>query len=437
MNVNLEKLENNLFKLSIEIDAEVASQEYNKACKKLGENLTVPGFRKGKTPRPMIEKHVGIDRIKQKALDSILPGIFADVISEHQLDLVTEPVVENYEFELGKPVSLTAKIEVKPEVDLPKYKGQTVEVPEYKASENAVESELDSIRNRFARMEQVIDRPTESDDVVFIDFDGTVDGEPLKGGSGKNQQLDLANSHFIPGFAEQLVGKNIGDEFAIKVTFPEDYSEKSIAGKEVEFTVKINEIKKKILPELNDEFAQKIGPFQTVDDLKNDLAKYIEQSRENENRLRAEKAIVDKVVDETKLDIPDTMINREAKYLMEEVENRFKSQGMSWEQVIEQQGHENIWNNLREEATKRVKTSLVLGAIANEEKITLTDEDFAEKVRELANAYKTDEKKVYEQMAQNPSIAQGLSQQIMSQKIINYLLENNEVKYIEDTSQEK
>ncbi len=434
MNANLEKLENNLFKLSVEIDADVASQEYNKACKKMGENLSIPGFRKGKTPRPIIEKHLGTDRIKQRALDAMLPAIFADVISEHQLDLVTEPVVETYEFELGKPVSLTAKIEVKPEVELSGYKGQTIEVPEYKLDESAVEKELESIRGKFATMEQVIDRPTEPEDIVFIDFYGKMEGEPIKGGAGKNHQLDLANSHFIAGFAEQLAGKNIGDEFKIRVTFPQDYSDKAIAGKEAEFDIKINEIKKKVFPEINDEFAQKIGPFQTVEDLKKDLAQYIEQARDHENRSRAEKAIVDKVVNESKLDIPDTMINREAKYLMEEVENRFKNQGVSWEQVIEQQGQESIWNNLREEATKRVKTSLVLGSIAKQENITLSEEDFAAMVRDLTQSYNTSESKIYEQMTQNPSLAQGLSQQIMSQKIINYLLENNEVKYIEDTS---
>ena len=435
MNTNLEKLDNNLFKFNVELAADVASHEYNKACKNFGKNLNVPGFRKGKAPRPIIEKQIGSDRIKQKVLDAILPGIFADVISKNQLELITEPMIESYEFELGKPVSLIAKIEVKPEIKLPNYKGLTVEVPEQKADESAVEKEVEDLRVRFAKLEQIIDRPAEADDITFIDFNGTINGESLKGGSGKNQQLDLANSQFIQGFAEQLVGKNIGEEFTIKVTFPEDYGDKNIAGKEAEFTIKINEIKKKILPELNDEFAQKLGPFQTVDDLKNDLKSYIEKAREKENDVRAEKAIIDKVVNETGLDIPDTMINREAKYLMEDIENRFKNQGMSWEQVIEQQGQENIWNNLREEAAKRVKTSLVLGAIAKAESISLTEEDFAVKVKELAATYNTDEPKIYEQMTQNPSIAQGLSQQIISQKIINYLLENNEVKYIEEKSE--
>jgi len=432
MNTNLEKLEKNLFKLNIEIDAEVASLEYNKACKKMGENLNVPGFRKGKTPRNIIEKHLGPDRIKQRALDTILPGIFADVISEHQLDLVTEPVIDTYEFELGKSVTLTAKIEVKPEVELASYKEQTVEVLEYKAEEGAIDKEIESLLNKFATLEQVIDRPSEATDITFIDFDGSIDGKAIKGGSGKNHQLDLGNSNFIPGFAEQIVGKSIGDDFTIKVTFPEEYGDKDIAGKEAEFAIKINEIKKRILPELTDEFAQKLGPFQTVEELKNDLNKYLEQAKENENKARVEKAIIDKVVGDAKLEMPDTMINREAKYLMEEMEAKFKGQGISWEQVVEQQGQENMWNGLREEASKRVKTSLVLGAIAQAESITLTEEDFSQKIQELAAAYNSDMNKIYEQMSQNPSLAQGLSQQIMSQKIVNYLLENNEVKYIED-----
>lgn len=433
MKVNLEKQENNLFKLSIEIDADVAAQEYNKACRKIGENINIPGFRKGKAPRSMIEKHVGVGKIQQKVLDSLLPNVFADLISEHQFDLATEPVVENYSFELGKPVSVTARIEVKPDVNLVNYKGQTVEVPQFKHAPDVIEKELKLLSEKFATLEPIVDRAAETTDMVIIDFSGTVNGEPIKGGAGKNQQLDLSNSHFIAGFAEQIVGKNIGEEFKINVTFPEQYQDKALAGKPAEFTIKINEIKQKITPEINDELAQKVGPFQTLDDLKKDMEKYLEKTRENENKIRAEKAILEKVVEAAKLDIPDSMVNREAKTLLEEIQARFKSQGISWEQVLEQQGHENTWNSLREEAAKRVRTSLVLSAVAKTENIQLTEEDFAEKVRELARVYNSEEKVIYEQMAQNPALAQGLSQQIMSQKIINYLLENNEVKYIEDT----
>ena len=433
MKVNLEKQENNLFKLSIEIDADVAAQEYNKACRKTGENINIPGFRKGKAPRSMIEKHVGVGRIQQRVLDALLPNIFADLISEHQFDLATEPVVENYNFELGKPVSVTARLEIKPEVNLVNHKGQVIEVPEFKHSDDVIDKELKLLSEKFATLEPIVGRPAEVTDIVIIDFTGTVNGEPIKGGAGKNQQLDLSNSHFIKGFAEQTVGKSIGEEFTINVTFPEDYQDKALSGKPAEFKIKINEIKKKITPEINDELAQKVGPFQTLEDLKADMAKYLEKTRENENKIRTEKAILEKVVDSAKVDIPDSMVNREAKTLLEEIQARFKSQGISWDQVLEQQGHENTWNSLREEAAKRVRTSLVLSAVAKTENIQLTEEDFLEKVRELARTYNSDEKAIYEQMAQNPALAQGLSQQIMSQKIINYLLENNEVKYIEDT----
>ena len=433
MKVNLEKQENNLFKLNIEIDADVAAQEYNKACRKTGENINIPGFRKGKAPRSMIEKHVGVGRIQQKVLDALLPNIFADLISEHQFDLATEPVVENYNFELGKPVTVTARLEIKPEVNLVNHKGQVIEVPEFKHSDDVIDKELKLLSEKFATLEPIVGRPAEATDIVIIDFTGTVNGEPIKGGAGKNQQLDLSNSHFIKGFAEQTVGKSIGEEFTINVTFPEDYQDKVLSGKPAEFKIKINEIKKKITPEINDELAQKVGPFQTLEDLKADMAKYLEKARENENKIRTEKAILEKVVDSAKVDIPDSMVNREAKTLLEEIQARFKSQGISWDQVLEQQGHENTWNSLREEAAKRVRTSLVLSAVAKTENIQLTEEDFLEKVRELARTYNSDEKAIYEQMAQNPGLAQGLSQQIMSQKIINYLLENNEVKYIEDT----
>lgn len=433
MKVNLEKQENNLFKLNIEIDADTAAQEYNKACRKIGENINIPGFRKGKAPRNMIEKHAGVGRIQQRVLDTLLPNIFADVISEHQLDLTTEPVIENYNFELGKPVAITARLEVKPDVELVDYKGQTVEVPEFKQSDDVIDKEIKALSEKFATLEPIVGRSAEDSDIVIIDFVGKVNGEFIKGGTGKNQQLDLANSHFIKGFAEQIIGKNIGEEFVINVTFPEVYQDKFLAGKPAEFTVKINEIKKKITPEINDELAQKVGPFQTLEDLKTDMAKYLEKTRENENKIRAEKAVIEKIVDAAKVEVPDSMVNREAKVLLEEIQGRFKSQGISWEQVLEQQGHENTWNSLREEATKRVRTSLVLSAVAKTENIQLTEEDFSEKVKELARAYNSEEKIIYEQMAQNPALAQGLSQQIMSQKIINYLLENNEVKYIEDT----
>ncbi|MFH0703162.1 MAG: trigger factor [bacterium] len=435
MKVSVEKQDNNVFQLDIEIDAEIASQEYNKACRKIGERIVVPGFRKGKAPRSMIEKHFGISKIQKEALDRLLPNILADTISEHQLDLASEPIIEKYNFELGEPLKLTAKLEVKPEVTLNGYKGLIVEVPEFKHPENAMEQELKNLTERFATLEPIINRPIKESDIVIIDYAGTVNGELIKGGSAKNHQLNISNNNFIKGFSEQLVGKNLGEDFMIKVTFPSNYFDSALAGKEACFQIKINEIKEKIVPEINDELAQRVGAFQTIEELKADLVSYLKKTKEIENKVRTEKAVLNKTIDKASVDIPDSMINKEAKVLLEEVQAKLKSQGVSWEQVLDSQGHENIWNSLREEAAKRVKSSLVLGTIAKIENIQLADEDFINQAREFATIYNTDEKSVFRQISQTPGLAQSLSQQIMSQKIIQFLLENNEVKYIEDSSE--
>lgn len=434
MKVNVEKQENNIVQLNIEIEPEVAAQEYNKACRKIGERVSIPGFRKGKAPRSKIENYVGVERIQKDALDRLLPNVLADTISEHQFDIASEPVVESYKFVLGEPLTVVAKVELKPEVKLNEYKGMKVEVPAFKNPEDAVEKELKALSDRFATLHTVIDRPTTESDLVVIDFLGTVDGEPIKGGAAKNHQLDLAHSNFIKGFAEQLVGKNIGEEFTIKVTFPEDYHDAALSGKEAEFQVKINEIKEKSIPEIDDELAKKVGPFQSLAELKADLQSYLEKTEKTENDTRAEKAVVSKIIDQAQVEVPDSMVNREAKVLMEEVQARVKSQGLSWEQFLDSQGHENIWNSLREEAGKRVKSSLVLGAIAKAENIQLTDEDFMTRIKELATVYNTDEKAIFKQISQNPGFAQAISQQIMGQKIVKFLVENNDVQYIEDTS---
>ena len=222
MSVKVEKQENNIVKLDIEIDEKTAMDEYNKSCRRLAQRVNIPGFRKGKAPRNILEKHIGMETIQRDALESMLPSVFAKAISENNLDVISEPYLESYNFEMGKPVSIVAKIELKPEVKIKQYKGLEVEVEKYKNAENAVEKELEGLVNRYSTLETVSGRETNDKDIVMIDFDGFVDGEAIKGGSAKNYMLDLGNSTFIPGFAEQLVGKNAGEEFTIDVKFPED-----------------------------------------------------------------------------------------------------------------------------------------------------------------------------------------------------------------------
>lgn len=430
MKVEVGQKENNTVKINIEVEADVVSQEYGKACKRVSNHVNIPGFRKGKAPKNMVEKYVGKPRIQQEAIDRILPNIIADTISENMFDLATEPVIENYKFELGQPLTLEVKLELKPEVNLKEYKGLTVEVEANKLEEDSIEKELESIASRMAEMTPVTDRATGDKDVAVIDFEGFMDGEAFKGGSGKNYSLDLGNSTFIPGFAEQLVRKKIGEEVTVNVTFPEEYHEESLKGKPAEFKVTINEIKEKKTPAIDDELAKKASPFQTLEELKADIKKFQEEKINKENEDKAEKALLDKIISDTEIDIPDTMINKEAKLLMQELEQRLTQQGMNWNEFLENEGQEKIWNNLREDAEKRVKNSLVLGAIAKEEKIMIDDKDFQEHIKELAQAYKTEEKEIYKQISQAPEFAQMFSQQILGQKIVKFVKENNEVKFV-------
>jgi trigger factor len=437
MNITkIEKKENNVVELSLEIEAEHAAQEYNKACRKLGMSVAIPGFRRGKAPRAVIEKYVGPDKIKREALDRLLPHVFADALSEQEFDIASEPQVESFDFELGSPLSVQVRLELKPEVELPDYRGFTVDVVKFELPEDALEKELSALAEKYATLEPVIDRPTKQDDIVIIDYTGVINGEMIRGGSARNHQLDLANNNFLKEFSEQLVNKNLGEEFIINVNFPEDYYDPNLAGKPAEFSVKINEIKEKNVPELNDEFAKKVSKFETIDELKKDIEEYLKKSEEQENEARLHKAMLDQVVEEAKVEIPDSMVNKEARILLEEVQQRLKSQNISWEEILDSQGHEKIWANLRSEAHKRVKTSLVISAIIKAEAIELTDQDFTNRVDEIAKAYKTDQKSILKHLSSNAGMAQYMSQQIISNKVLEKLSEYVEINYVEEKPEE-
>lgn len=430
MEVKIEKLEKNLVKLEISIDAEAAAAEYSKACRTLSNNMTIPGFRKGKAPRNIVEKHVGEARIKHEALNKILPAVFANTISENDLDIATEPYVESFDFELGQEAKIVAKIELKPEVVIKKYKGLEIDVEVPVKDEKAVEKELENIAQRFTKLEDVTDRAATDKDVVSIDFDGSVDGESIKGGSAKNYQLDLGNSNFIEGFAEQIIGHNLGESFEINVTFPESYHEENLKGKPAVFKIKLHAIKTKKYPAIDDELAQKVGPFGSLDELKKDIQTYIDKQNDMETKVKVQAAVLEKVIDQAEIDIPDGMVNKEAKILMDEFQQKITSQGMSWEKFLDSQGQEKIWENLREEATKRIKNSLVLSHIAKVEEINIDDSEFENRIAEMAKLYKTDERTIYSQISKNPMMVQSIMQQIVSQSITDFLVENNKINYV-------
>ncbi len=427
METKIEKLPENVVKVEIEIPAKDAVAYYNNAAKKLSQYVNIPGFRKGKAPRNVLEQNIGEERIKHEALDSALPKIFSEVIQSNNLEIVAQPYIESYDYQIGKDLKITAKLELRPEITLGEYKGLTINVDDYKTPDDAFQKSLDGILEQSATLVVVTDRKTQQNDVIVFDFEGFSNGEKIEHGDAKNYTLDLAHSSFIPGFAEQLVDKPLGEEFDINVSFPEEYHEKKLAGQPATFKCKINEIKTKVLPELNDEFAQKVGPFKTVDDLKADIQSYLDKQKEDINRTNSEKAIFEEVVKNAKIDIQQSMINRETDELVAEYKQKLEMQGFTWEQALEAQGYENIMKDLKEDASVRVKNSLVIDEIARKENIKVSQGDFSQKLAEMGHMYGMEPSTLIKQLSNTPNAFNAMSQQILNDKVVQFLMENNKV----------
>ena len=430
MTVTIEKLEKNEVKLNIEVEASVASFEYEKACKRLAQRVRIPGFRPGKAPKNMVEKYVGVAALQREVIDSVLPTIFENTIEENKFDLVSAPSVESFEFADDKSLKIVAKFELKPEVKLEAYKGMAVEVEEYKTAEDALEKELEHLADRFSTLNDVTDRKSKETDLVNIDFDGYVDGEEIKGGSAKNYVLDLAHSNFIPGYAEQLVGHEVGEEFTIKVQFPAEYHDEKLKGKDAEFNIKLNAIKEKVLPEINDELAQKVNPkFANLAELKEDIEKYLVDNAKMENERRVSNKIFETLLEKTEIDIQDSMINREIQALMGEFKQRINMQGGNFDEMLEKEGHQKVYEQMKEEAVKRIKTSLIIGKIAQEEQVAVSQEDIQGKIGELANIYRTSADNIVAEIQKNANLLHSMSQQVITEKVTKLLVENAKVNY--------
>ena len=427
MKTTIEKQPENMVKVEIEVPAKDAVNYYNNAAKRLAQYVNIPGFRKGKAPRNIVEQNIGEERIKHEALEGALPRIFSEVIKENDFDVVAQPYVESYDYKIGEDLKITAKIELRPEVTLGEYKGLTLDVDAYKIPEDAFQKSLDGMLAQHATTVIVTDRKTVATDTIVFDFEGFANGEKIEHGDAKNYTLDLAHSSFIPGFAEQLVDRALGEEFEISVNFPEEYHEKKLAGQPATFKCKINEIKSKVLPELTDEFAQKVGPFKTVDELKADIQKYLDTQKADIDRTNSEKAIFEKVTSEAKVDIQQSMIDREADQLVEEYKEKLAMQGFNWDQAVEAQGYDNIMNSLKEDAAMRVKNSLVIDKIAKEEKIVVSQEEFGAKIAEISHMYQIDPQTMIKQLSQTPGVFNAISQQALNEKVTQFLADNNKV----------
>ena len=426
MKTTIEKQPENIVKVDIEVPAKDAVNYYNNAAKRLAQYVNIPGFRKGKAPRNIVEQNIGEERIKHEALEGALPKIFSEVIKENDFDVVAQPYVESYDYKIGEDLRIVAKLELRPEVTLGEYKGLTIEVEEYKTPEDALQKSIDSLLEQHATTVVVTDRKTLNTDTIVFDFEGFSNGEKIEHGDAKNYTLDLAHSSFIPGFAEQLADRTLGEEFEINVTFPEEYHEKKLAGQPAVFKCKVNEIRAKVLPELTDEFAQKVGPFKTVDDLKADIQKYLDTQKADIDRTNSEKAIFEKVTGDAKV---ESMIDREADQLAEEYKQKLSMQGFSWDQAVEAQGYDNIMNSLKEDAAMRVKNSLVIDKIAKEENLVVSQAEFGAKLSEIGRMYQMDTPTMIKQLSQTPGVFNAISQQALNEKVTQFLAENNTVKF--------
>ena len=431
MKFTVEKENENVYKLDITIPAKDAARAYEEAVKRIAQYVNVDGFRRGKAPRAVVERQVGTERIKHEAMDALMPKAIAEAVKENNLDVITQPYITKFDFTVGQDLTAEVKVETRPEVVLGEYKDLQVEVESAKVADDAFDKALQNILNQYATQELVVDRPAKDTDIAVIDFEGTVNGEKIQGGDAKNYPLDLAHSNFIPGFAEQIAGKNIGDEFDINVKFPEEYHDEKLKGQPAVFRIKLNEIKERKVPELNDEFAQKVGPFKTVDDLKADIQKYLENQKENTNRVNSENAVFAKVIDAASVEIPQSMIDREAESLTNDYKQRLQAQGLSWESLEKTQGAASLTDTIKEDAKVRIKNSLVIDKIAKTENIKLEPQDLQKKFAQLEAAYGMSQADLMKQLGKNPEVFASLSQQALNDKVRDFLMEKNSVKFVE------
>lgn len=402
MSVQVEKLEKNMAKLTIEASAEELEKAIEKAYQKQKKNISVPGFRKGKVPRMMVEKMYGKEVFYEDAANEIIPVAYEKAYDECGEDIVSTPQIEVTQIEAGKPFIFTALVALKPEVTLGAYKGIEVDKVDVTVSDEEVDAEIEKERDRNARSISVTDRAVQDKDQTVIDFEGFVDGVAFEGGKGENYPLTIGSGTFIPGFEEQLIGKNIGEETDVNITFPEDYQAEDLAGKPALFKVTVKEIKEKQLPELDDEFAAEVSEFDTLAEYKEDVKKNLLEKREKDVKNAKEDAVVDAIIENASMDIPDAMIETQQRQMIQEFAQNIQAQGLSIDQYFQFTGltAEKMMEQVKPQAEKRIKSRLVLEAVAKAENIVASDEDFDNEVAKMAEMYKMESDKIKESIGE-------------------------------------
>lgn len=398
MSVQVEKLEKNMAKLTIEVSSEEFEKAIAKAYKKNKNKISMPGFRKGKAPRTMIEKMYGKGVFYEDAANSIIPDAYADAAKESELEIVAQPEIDVTQIESGKPFIFTATVALKPEVTLGEYKGIEVEKKEVEVTDEEVDTEINRVRESNARMIDIDDRAAQDGDTVVIDFDGYVDGKQFEGGKAEDYSLVLGSHSFIDNFEEQLEGKNIGEDVTVNVTFPENYQAEELQGKPAEFKVKIKEIKVKELPELDDDFAQDVSNFDTIAEYKEDLKKKLVENKEEALKREREETVIGKIIENAQMDIPEQMVEAQTRQMTQEFAQRLSSQGLSIDQYMQFTGltPQKMIEELKPQALKRIQSRLVLEAVVAAENIETSEDELNKEIENMASMYQMEVDKLKE-----------------------------------------
>ena len=389
MSVQVEKLEKNMAKLTIEVAAEDFVKAVEAAYQKNKNSINVPGFRKGKVPRNMIEKMYGKGIFYEEAANALISKEYEKAYEECGEEIVSSPEIDVVAMEEGAPFVFTATVAIKPEVKLGKYKGVEIDKVETEVTEDEVMEAINKERENGARIQSVDGRAIQTNDIAVIDFEGFVDGEAFEGGKGEGYELMIGSHSFIDTFEDQLIGKNTGDEVEVNVTFPEDYHAADLAGKPAMFKVKINDVKEKILADLDDEFASEVSDFDTLEEYKADVKKGLEEKKANAAKDTKQMAVIDAIIEDSEMEIPDAYVKTVQKQMVNEFAQRIQMQGISYEQYLSLMGAtpEAMEDQVKPQAIKRIQSRLVLEAIAEAEKIEATEEDFEAEITKLAEAY--------------------------------------------------
>lgn len=428
MEFTLKNKENNRACFNIEISAEEFEKAVHQAYMKNRHKFNIPGFRKGKAPRKIIELNFGEGIFYEDALNIILPKAYEEAVETLELEPVDSPEVDIENLEKGKPVVLKVEVTVKPEVKLGNYESIEIEKVEYNVTDEDVEKELKAIQEQNARIIDASDRETREGDILTIDYKGFIDGEQFEGGTAEKQRLELGSNTFIPGFEEQLIGKKKGDKVEVKVTFPEDYFAEELRGKEATFEVVIHEIKEKELPKLDDEFAKDVSEFDTLEEYKNSIRERLEKEAKNREKIEFENKLVDKVVESSEVDIPEVMIEHQIEHEINDFNYRLRLQGLDIEQYLNLTNTklEDLKEQLRPAAEKKIKTDLVLEAIGKKENIKASEEDIDKELEKIAKEYKQEDVDKFKENMKKGDLS-FLEAGIIRDKIIDLLVSNAKI----------